>query len=188
MKIRTFGFAAIALAATAGLWWSAADPGTAPSPSPDAPTAIDYEAKPVALPPDYTLERTNAGATDEIIVYKSPACGCCDGWIEHLREHGFTVDVEETQSMGAVKQMLHVTSELASCHTGVIAGRVVEGHVPADAIRRFLDSDALTEAVGLAVPGMPAGSPGMEVEGRPADAYDILAFQADGSSAVFERR
>lgn len=187
MKTKTYGISALELAATAGLWWSTAGPGMAPPTEPLQPVA--KAANPVSLPPDYALERAaQAAETRLMTVYKSPACGCCDGWIEHLREHGFTVEVEETQSMGAVKQMLHVGPELASCHTGVVAGRVMEGHVPADAIRRFLGEDGLSDAVGLAVSGMPAGSPGMEVEGRPVDAYDILAFRADGGSEVFESR
>lgn len=185
MKTKTYGLSTLALAASAGLWWSTIRPEPAPPPEPLQPAADGAMA--VSLPPDYALDRTARGA-DVMTAYKSPTCGCCDGWIEHLREHGFTVEVEETQSMGAVKQMLHVTSELASCHTGVIAGRVVEGHVPADAIRRFLGDRGLSDAVGLAVPGMPVGSPGMEVEGRRADAYDILAFQANGSSEVFKSR
>jgi hypothetical protein len=187
MQTKTYGFSALALAATAGLWWSAAGQPPAPPAEPLQPMSDAVSA--VSLPPDYALEQTaRTAGTERMTVYKSPACGCCGAWIEHLREHGFTIDVEETQTMGAVKQMLHVSSELASCHTGVIAGRVVEGHVPADAIRAFLASDELADAVGLAVPGMPMGSPGMEVEGRPADAYDILAFQADGGSEVFESR
>lgn len=187
MKAKTYGFSALALAVTAGVWWSTNHPG--PEPATEPPQPVATAVNPALLPPDDATERGAEAIDMELMtVYKSPGCGCCDGWIEYLREHGFTVEVEETRSMGAVKKMLHVGADLASCHTGVVAGRVVEGHVPADAIRRFLEDDGLSDVAGLAVPGMPVGSPGMEVEGRPADAYDILAFRTDGGSEVFESR
>jgi len=184
MDTKSYGFLALALAAIAGLWWSASRGAPSAEPAPPA----NVEASDVSRWTTDARAAADVGEAVLMTVYKSPACGCCDGWIEHLRAHGFDVDVEETADMGAVKRRLGVARNLTSCHTGVVAGWVVEGHVPADAIRRFLDGDAPPDAVGLAVPGMPVGSPGMEVEGRPAMRYDVLAFHADGTSEVFERR
>ncbi len=116
-------------------------------------------------------------------VYKSPSCGCCGDWIDHLREHGFDVEVVDTNDMATVKVALGVPPEMGSCHTAEIGDLVVEGHVPADDIKAFLADPG--EARGLAVPGMPVGSPGMEVEGMAADPYDVVAFSADGSTSVF---
>ena len=99
-----------------------------------------------------------------INVSKDPNCGCCTGWVEHLRNNGFTATVTDTKDMPAVKTRLGVPEKLASCHTAEIAGYVIEGHVPAHAINRLLAEKP--KARGLAVPGMPIGSPGME-GGRP---------------------
>lgn len=116
-------------------------------------------------------------------VYKSPTCGCCGDWVEHLRAAGFEVKVENVQDMVAVKRRLGVPDPMASCHTAVVDGYVVEGHVPAEDLRRFLVE--APDLAGIAVPGMPVGSPGMEVEGQPAQPYDVLAFDAQGRTKVF---
>lgn len=107
-----------------------------------------------------------------IKVWKSPTCGCCRGWIAHLEANGFKAEVVETNNVAEVKRQLHVPSALSSCHTAVVAGYVIEGHVPAAAIAQLLQ--ARPTAIGLAVPGMPIGSPGME-GGRP-ETYDVLLF------------
>ncbi len=107
-----------------------------------------------------------------IKVSKDPNCGCCNGWVAHLRRNGFTATVVETADMQAVKTRLGVPAELNSCHTAEIAGYIVEGHVPAQAIRRLLAERP--DALGVAVPGMPIGSPGME-GGRP-EIYEVLLF------------
>ncbi|KAB2920173.1 MAG: DUF411 domain-containing protein [Hyphomicrobiaceae bacterium] len=107
-----------------------------------------------------------------ITVSKDPNCGCCNGWIAHLRRNGFAVTAIETADMLAVKARLNVPAELSSCHTAEIGGYVVEGHVPAQAILRLLAERP--DAVGLAVPGMPIGSPGME-GGRP-EVYEVFLF------------
>lgn len=120
-----------------------------------------------------------------IHVYKSPTCGCCAQWVEHLRSAGFTVAVEDREDLGAVKSMVGVPAALQSCHTATAGDYVFEGHVPADAIARFLDE--APDARGLAVPGMPVGSPGMEMDGR-VDPYDIIIFDEDGASSVYESR
>jgi hypothetical protein len=112
----------------------------------------------------------------------SPTCGCCSEWVTHLEENGFEVDTQLRQDMGTVKETFGVAPRLASCHTGIVNGYVVEGHVPADDIRRFLAE--APSARGLAVPGMPLGSPGMEFDNR-VDPYDVLLFTAGGSVQVY---
>jgi hypothetical protein len=122
-------------------------------------------------------------ATDAM-VYKSPTCGCCSAWADHLKKNGFSVSVQKVENMDQVKAMHGVTPELASCHTAVIDGYVFEGHVPADVIRQFLKEKP--KARGLAVPGMPGGSPGMEM--APKESYDILIFDSKGNRKVFTTR
>jgi hypothetical protein len=122
--------------------------------------------------------------TAEIAVTKDRGCGCCGAWVEHLKAAGFAVNVTESASVNRLKAKLGVPSELASCHTAEIEGYVIEGHVPATAIRRLLAERP--QGRGLAVPGMPVGSPGMEVAGAPADTYDVVLFGAFGKR-VFAR-
>ncbi|WP_211276917.1 DUF411 domain-containing protein [Tamilnaduibacter salinus] len=121
-------------------------------------------------------------AASGITVHKSPTCGCCTEWVEHLRENGFDVTVNDTRNLNAVKIEAGLTRALASCHTAFVGDYVIEGHVPAADIRRLLDE--APEAHGLAVPGMPIGSPGMEVGDR-QDAYAVLLFNESGQSRVF---
>lgn len=111
-----------------------------------------------------------------MLVHKDPNCGCCTGWVQHLRAAGFAVRVEETADLASVRKRLGVPEDLAACHTAELAGYLVEGHVPAPALRKLLEQRP--EAAGLAVPGMPAGSPGME-GGRP-EKYDVVLFGAAG--------
>ena len=120
----------------------------------------------------------------DIVVYKSPTCGCCGGWADHVRAAGFRVIERDTSDVGAVKRRLGVLPTLGSCHTAMIGGYVVEGHVPADAIDRLLEERP--GIVGIAVPGMPAGSPGME-SATPHEPYDVLTFDKDGRTSVFAR-
>jgi hypothetical protein len=106
-----------------------------------------------------------------IKVWKDPNCGCCTGWVEHLRRNGFAVTVEETADLMPIKAQHGVPGALTSCHTAAVGPYTIEGHVPAAAIRRLLTERP--QARGLAVPGMPAGSPGMD--GEP-EAYDVMLF------------
>ncbi len=115
-------------------------------------------------------------------VTKDPNCGCCSLWVDHLRANGFTVSVHNTPHMRAVKAKLGVPSKLVSCHTAEIGSYVIEGHVPADAIKRLLAEAPAGR--GLAVPGMPLGSPGME--GGTPEAYEVFLF-GDGQTRVFAR-
>jgi len=129
--------------------------------------------------------RTEA-QTPTVTVYKTPTCGCCTLWADHMTEAGFEVERIDVPSLDDVKARLGVPNQLASCHTAIVGDYVVEGHVPAEDVRRLLDEQP-PEAIGLAVPGMPIGSPGMEVEGRPADRYEVYMFTRDGRAAVFAR-
>jgi hypothetical protein len=120
------------------------------------------------------------GAQDlpKIVVTKDPTCGCCAGWVDHLRQAGFSAEVIETSEINRVKVRLGVPQDLASCHTAEIGGYVIEGHVPADAIKRLLAEKPA--AKGLAVAGMPMGSPGMEMEGMAPETYEVVLFGPTG--------
>lgn len=117
-------------------------------------------------------------ALPRIVVHKDPSCGCCAGWVEHIKGAGFPVEVIETAELNRVKARLGVPQALASCHTAEVGGFVVEGHVPAASINRLLAEKP--RARGLAVPGMPVGSPGMEVEGTAPDTFDVTLFGPQG--------
>jgi hypothetical protein len=114
--------------------------------------------------------------TPAILVHKDPNCSCCSGWVRHLEDAGFTVTVEETADLQPVRRRLGVPADLAACHTAELDGYVLEGHVPAAAVRRLLETRPT--AIGLSVPGMPAGSPGME--GGTPKRYDVILFGKTG--------
>lgn len=123
-----------------------------------------------------------AGDDLDIKVYKSPTCGCCADWVDHLEDNGFEVDVTDTDNMNQVKMDAGLDSKLASCHTAFIDDYVIEGHVPAGDIRRLVEEQP--KALGLSVPGMPVGSPGMEMGDR-KDNYQVLLFNESGQTRVF---
>ena len=125
--------------------------------------------------------RTEAASAKAVTVFKDPACGCCDGWVAHMRQAGYRVTVA-SGDVYAAKDRLGVPQDLASCHTATVDGYVLEGHVPADAVRRLLAERPA--ATGLAVPGMPVGSPGME--GGAPETYDVVVF-GPRSRATFGR-
>jgi hypothetical protein len=118
---------------------------------------------------------------EEIRVYKSPTCGCCSLWVEHLKENGFSVTVEKRKDLESLKTLLGVPPRFQSCHTAEVDGYIIEGHVPAADIERLLVERPAVR--GLAVPGMPMGSPGMP--GPRSDPYDVLSFDSAGHTAVF---
>ena len=134
----------------------------------------------VALP-----DLAHVGGVPGITVYKDPSCGCCTKWVEHLRTAGLRPTTFDRADMDALKDSLGVPASLRSCHTAVAGKYVIEGHVPAADLRRLL-ARAPKGVLGIAVPGMPAGSPGMEMGGR-ADRYDVIAFSANGKTSVFAR-
>ena len=154
-----------------------------------APEASAEDGRTAASTPanamvDATLAATIA-ETPTIKVYKSPTCGCCALWVDHMREAGFELDVEDTDDMIGVKVDAGLPLQLQSCHTALVDGYVFEGHIPAEVIARFLAEKP--SASGLAVPGMPIGSPGMEFGDR-VDPYDVLRFDAAGTTSVYESR
>ena len=118
------------------------------------------------------------GAFPVMRVSKEPNCGCCSDWVEHIRAGGFQTTVVDVTDLTALKARLRVPGHLASCHTAEIGGYVIEGHVPALAIKRLLLERPF--AIGLAVPGMPVGSPGMEVSGTPDEPYEVILFGPSG--------
>lgn len=118
-------------------------------------------------------------------VYRDPSCGCCEAWAKQARQAGFEVTVVDDQDMAAVKRRLGVPEELASCHTAQVAGLVFEGHVPLAEVRRIM-SGPPAGIVGLAVPGMPRGSPGMEMPDGAKDSFDVIAY-GPGRQMVFAK-
>lgn len=124
-----------------------------------------------------------SGETGQAItIYKSPNCGCCQSWAEHLAANGFETRIVETDNLNEIKQEYDVPRDTASCHTALIGDLVIEGHVPANDILAYLE-DPQFNTVGLSVPGMPHGTPGMET-GRKDD-YQVIAFNANGKQSVF---
>ena len=123
-----------------------------------------------------------ARAKVAIVVYKDPSCGCCSKWVEHLQANGFMASVKETTDIEPIKEKYQVRTELRSCHTAVVGGYAIEGHVPAADIKRLLAAKP-KGIVGLTIPGMPPSAPGMD--GKPFVAYTVLTFDARGTTAVF---
>jgi hypothetical protein len=117
----------------------------------------------------------------EVTVYKSPTCGCCVKWIDHLEENGFSVTAIDVRDMRKVKERQGVPERLGACHTALVGEYVIEGHVPAADLQRLLKERP--PVMGLSVPGMPVGSPGMEGPGP--EPYSVLSFDAEGRTAIF---
>ncbi len=118
----------------------------------------------------------------DVKVYKSPNCGCCTSWSEVLEKDGFNITTEKRSDMQSVKDTLEIPVLLRSCHTGMVEGYVIEGHVPASDIRRLLKERP--DIKGLAVPGMPVGTPGMEQGGR-KDSYNVIGIRKDGTTFIY---
>ena len=123
---------------------------------------------------------------ERVEVWRDPNCGCCSGWVSHMQDAGFTVRETVLPALGPVRRMLGTPADLLSCHAARVQGIVLEGHVPATAVRRVL-AGRPAGLVGLAVPAMPVGAPGMEVPGQPDEVYDVIAFDAAGRHAPFMR-
>lgn len=142
------------------------------------PRADDAAAQPLSPAP-----ASEAGPL--VLVHKDPSCGCCTLWVTHLEQAGFTVQVFEESNMGQVKERLGVPFGKGSCHTGEVEGYLVEGHVPAADIQRLLAERP--KAKGLVLPGMPIGSPGMEIPGTPAQPFVVELVRLDGETEPFSR-
>lgn len=129
-----------------------------------------------------TIPAVAASSLPQVEVYKNPDCGCCGAWVDHLKAAGFPVKVNEVPDTAQVRKRHGIPDQFGSCHTGVVAGYALEGHVPAEDIKRLLVKKPV--AAGLSVPGMPVGSPGMEVGSR-KDPYQVLLIDKAGRSSVF---
>jgi hypothetical protein len=137
----------------------------------------------VVLLMGFAVGLTAQNRQPSVEVYKSPTCGCCSKWIDHLKSHGFAAKAIDTDKLDEIKASRGIPQKARSCHTAIVGGYVVEGHVPAADIQRLLKERPAV--VGIAVPGMPIGSPGMEVPGMKAQSFDVIAFTKDGSTRVF---
>ena len=137
-----------------------------------------------ALIGSFNLESLTTSNSLLLLVNKTPSCGCCKQWIKHLEKNGFSISIKDHQSLQEIKESYQIKSEYRSCHTGVSKdGYIFEGHIPSKYITQFL-SEEHSNAIGLSVPGMPLGSPGMEVEGKFMP-YDVLILFKDGTSKVY---
>jgi hypothetical protein len=179
---------AVALALTAGVLARVdADP-PAPvdaAPAAVAPAAVAPAVAPAAVGPAAIAAVAPAGVAPVVTVYKSPSCGCCTKWVDHMTDSGFEVVVKDMDDVTPLKNEVGVPNALRSCHTAVVGGYTLEGHVPADLVQKLLKEKPKNTA-GLAVPGMPMGSPGME--GPRKDAYEVVAYSADGKTRVYAER
>ena len=158
-----------------------ASPIAATVPAPTGMAYADQLALDAAREP-IPLDRVEPIA---MTVYLSPTCMCCSGWVEHIKQYGFEVNLEYRVDLTMVKQGFVVRPELSSCHTGIVNGYIIEGHVPGEVVREFLAEAPPLR--GLAVPGMPVGSPGMEMGGL-VDPYDVLTFTSTGQTEVYSRQ
>lgn len=141
----------------------------------------DLARKPDSL---YSGQHVSASDTVHAVVHHSPTCGCCGKWVDHARAHGIAVETRLTDDIQEVKRAFTIPASVQSCHTTIIGGYIVEGHVPADVIRQLLRERPVVR--GIAVPGMPMGSPGME--GPYSQPYEVVTFDERGRTGVFARR
>ena len=143
-----------------------------------AGAAVVWSQQPARAP----AVRAAAATSPKIVVYKSPSCMCCGKWVTYMRANGFTVEVHDQDDLTAIKRAAGVPDDAVSCHTAQVGGYVIEGHVPVEAIRRLLTEHPAIK--GLAVPGMVAGSPGME-QGNEHPHYDVMAIGRDGRLTTY---
>ena len=153
---------------------------TAPAPTAQAVAPGQAPSTRVAAP---AADAAAVAALPPVLVHKSASCGCCGAWVEHLRQAGFTVRVNETEDLNPIKERLGVPYGKGSCHTAEVGGYMVEGHVPAGDIKRLLQERP--QAKGLVLPGMPMGSPGMEVADGTVEPYTVELVQPDGRIRPF---
>jgi hypothetical protein len=169
---------------------------TACAPTPESPAEagrIAAESAPIARmdarktalrsPPGVLIPASRAAALPNVVVHKSPSCGCCGAWVDHMRDAGFPVEVRNVDNLEPVKSRLDVPYGKGSCHTAEVDGYFVEGHVPASDIKRLLAERP--DALGLTLPGMPIGSPGMESPDGTVQAYTVELVSRDGSTDAF---
>ena len=133
----------------------------------------------------FAVRAADTAAGPRVVVYKSEGCGCCKLWVQHLQQAGYSTEVHDVENMGPIKERVGVPAGKGSCHTAEVGGYFLEGHVPAQDVKRLLREKPA--AKGLTVPGMPLGSPGMEVPSGQVDEYEVLLVAKDGSTSVFAR-
>jgi hypothetical protein len=133
--------------------------------------------------PSVNAETVKKPIAKPMVVYKSPSCGCCGAWVDHMEQEGFSTTIKHPNDLNSIKQQLGIAPAYQACHTATLQGYAFEGHIPADVIRRFLAAKP-ADAVGLAVPGMPMGSPGMDTN-RKYRPYQVLQLNKDGSSTPY---
>ena len=151
--------------------------------------ALGVLAGTVALPREIWAGQQPTNTRRRITVYKDPDCGCCKKWVELAKGTGWIVDVKDVPDpakLDAVKDKARVPKSMRSCHTALVGRYVFEGHVPIDLLKGFMDRPR--PIAGLAVPGMPVGSPGMEVPGQPAERYQVMGYYGDGRTFVYATR
>jgi len=170
----SFAYGAVAVIAATGViaWILAAQPFGDQTASQTSPIVAGQRA-------------ATAAPLPAVEVFKDPSCGCCSLWVEHLRAAGFAVRTTNTSDLIGVKRTHGVPAELQTCHTAVVDGYVIEGHVPPSDVIALLETRPAV--AGLGVPGMPVGSPGMEMPGAGVQPYDVYAFDASGVTGVFAR-
>lgn len=177
----------VTLAACAQGPGTAAPAGTTPAAvsrtTPPAATSANAGTAATRTSVETTVVSSGPAALPKVVVHKSPSCGCCALWVKHMREAGFSVDVRNTDNLEPVKKRLGVPLGKGSCHTAQVGTLVVEGHVPAGDIKRLLAAN--DGAKGLVLPGMPPGSPGMEMPDRRVQRYTVEKVNADGSTSPF---
>lgn len=139
----------------------------------------------VRLQPDLQAAAQQKPAGPMVEVFKTPTCGCCQNWVEHLRKSGFNVRTTDLNDLTEIKKSRGVPEQVQSCHTAVVGGYVVEGHVPASDIQRMLTEKPAI--AGIAVGGMPTGSPGMDFPGVKAQPYNVMSFDKNGATRVFAK-
>jgi len=169
--------AALIIGAAFGIIACSKEPASQPAASAAATPAPASVANPATL-------ASNNGELIPIKVYKDPNCGCCKDWVKHLEANGFKVETMDMPDMSMVKQKYGVKPDIQACHTETVGGYVVEGHVPADVIKQMLKEKPAI--AGLAVPGMPQGSPGMD--GATKERYNVLTFDRAGRTTVYAQR
>lgn len=154
----------------------------APQPAPAAVATVEQAPASDAIATQVTADAA-AAALPLVVVHKSASCGCCSLWVDHMREAGFKVEVRDVDNVNAIKERVGVPLGKGSCHTAEVGGYFVEGHVPAEDVKRLLADKP--DAKGLVVPGMPAGSPGMEVPDGTIQPYTVELVGQDGGTTAF---
>ena len=184
MKSRTTAPLALSFALVASLSACGQAPQAAPAPvgTVEPTAASDVVASQVTADAAATAPAA-ARALPLVVVHKSASCGCCGLWVDHMREAGFEVEVRDVDNVNTIKERVGVPLGKGSCHTAEVGGYFVEGHVPADDVKRLLAEKP--DAKGLVVPGMPAGSPGMEVPDGTIQPYTVELVGQDGGTTAF---